>query len=199
METSRTVKWPLKVWFVLHVALITLWCLPQAPPAVRAGRIQGGPVDSLLAWNDNSLRRSPVRYYLTSTGLWQYWDMFAPDPLKADYFLEADIQYSDGTAQRKVFPRMALMPIWERYLRERYRKYVERAHSEESSYLWEPMARWMARRADVQPDVRPTAVNLILRVRFTPPPTPNLDPNRPFDERVFFAYTLKPGDLEARP
>ncbi len=191
MESKpQTVKWPVKVWWIAHVILITLWCLPRAPQAVRQGRVSGGVGDMFLNWNENTVRSGPTHYYLTSTGLWQYWDMFAPDPLQVDYFVTSDIQFQDGTVKRVDFPRMSQMNIGQKYVKERYRKYIERAHSDEYVYLWPVVSQWLATQATTGSNNPAVGVNLILSSRLNPRPTADPDPNQPYREELLFSHPV---------
>lgn len=184
-ESPRTVRWPIKAWWLLHVTLITLWCFPHPPPAVREGRAQGGPLDSLLAFNDNYVRTGPSRWYIEPFGLWQYWDMFAPDPLKRDYYFDAVLQYQDGTVKTVEFPRIFKMPVPEKYRKERFRKYGERVQDSDYQYLWPTWAQWMATQATTDRNNPVVALNLQKKVRDILPPSPNIDPNQPYETTMF--------------
>lgn len=184
-EDRRTVRWPLKVWWWIHVVLISLWCFPHAPPAVQNNRASGTPVDQVLKFNDEWVRGGLPRYYIEPIGLWQYWDMFAPDPLRKDYYFDAVVQYRDGTTKTVDFPRVNQMPLFQKYYGERFRKYGERVQDAEYQYLWPTWAQWIAEQASSDPANPVVGLNLQKRVREVPGPSPSLDMNRPFETVMF--------------
>ena len=100
--------------------------------------------DQLLAANNRLRYESPLRYYLQVTGFWQYWDMFAPNPANTDSWLTAEIEYADGEVVKAEYPRIQHMPIPEKYVNERYRKFTERLHPIDQSYKWAQFAYRMA-------------------------------------------------------
>ena len=86
-----------------HVLAIVAWSLPeQRVPAVwRVKRV--------------------IALYMTRSGLWQDWRMFAPHPLTSNYDVRAELSYHDGTSATWIFPRMEDLGYAERYRKERYR------------------------------------------------------------------------------
>lgn len=189
----RTVRWPVKAWFCFHVVWITLYCLPQPAPAVREGRAQGSLSEQFLAWSERTTKSGVMKHYMLSTGMWQYWDMFAPDPLSLDYYVQAQIQFESGEVVTEDFPRVYTLPIPAKYPAERHRKFIERAHLEENLFLWPPLAQWMAQRAWDTHRKTPYAVRLVLRRRQIPKPQPNFVWDAPFEEVPFYDHMV---DLE---
>src|SRR5690349_20480600 len=66
---------------------------------------------------------SVITPYMLGRGLWQSWDMFAPNPNHLNAHLEALITFRDGKQESWVFPRMDKMGYFDRYVNERYRKW----------------------------------------------------------------------------
>src|SRR4051812_8909092 len=98
---EKRVAWWVKAFVAFHVLAITAWTLPLAPKEYRSegGKPPKTPLDistksvpdfftsvaeygkyGLLLGNQKYLKDSPVQFYLLSTGFWQYWDMFSPNP-----------------------------------------------------------------------------------------------------------------------
>jgi hypothetical protein len=100
--------------------------------------------DGILLANQQFLKPSPLKYYLVTTGFWQYWDMFSPNPAKTDVWGDALIDYADGSSIVWQYPRMANLNIAEKYTHERYRKFFERAHSDQFRWLWPTFAQRVA-------------------------------------------------------
>jgi hypothetical protein len=95
--------------------------------------------DSAPAW-DQEYIESPIQCYLFTTGFWQYWDMFAPNPSNIDFWGDAIVHYKDGSQKVYQYPRIYLMPIYEKFFKERYRKFYERANDSIYPYLFKPFA-----------------------------------------------------------
>jgi hypothetical protein len=91
--------------------------------------------DGALYANDKYVRDSPIKYYVLTTGFWQYWDMFSPNPASVDLWCDAQVEFKDGTVKRYQYPRVYLLSIPEKYLKERYRKFFERAHMDDNAYM----------------------------------------------------------------
>lgn len=117
-----------------HIFCITVWSCPKPSDALLQGRIKPATFaigDWIRLWDDQYLKSlSAVHLYLFTTGSWQYWDMFAPDPAFYDWYGDAVIHYKNGSTKVSLYPRMFLESIPKKYLEERFRKFYERAHNE---------------------------------------------------------------------
>jgi len=157
---------------------ITAWCLPFG------GRFTAG-------------FRSFVQPYMVWSGLFQNWDMFAPTPLMLNTYVEAEVIFHNGTVRTWDFPRMEKLSLFDRYLKERYRKFaVDNVRNDEHSALWPDVARFIAR-ANNEASNPPVAVVLYRYWSQIKPPladgTPQSDP---WVRYRFFLYAVKPGDLD---
>jgi hypothetical protein len=75
--------------------------------------------------------------YLQTTGLWQEWSMFSPDPLRLNVHIEAKVRYLDGTETFFTLPRLHLLPPIERIFSERYRKWsADWLRMDANRHLW---------------------------------------------------------------
>lgn len=111
----------------------------------------------------------PVVDYVMSLGLWQSWDMFAPDPLSINYSLHAQVFFKDGSLKVWEFPRMEKLGLWDRYQKERYRKWRERVRQDIYSSIWDDTARYIARLHN-NPTNPPTRVILVREWESIAPP-----------------------------
>jgi len=59
--------------------------------------------------------------------------------------VEGIVVYADGATRKWRFPRMEQLGFSERYIKERYRKYVENLTSDNNRALWPDAARFIAR------------------------------------------------------
>ena len=135
---------------------ITIWAIPNPPDAIMNGRIPWRVQtdsfphfaqsinDGVRLLNKNRLRTSFIKYYDMPTGVWQYWDMFAPNPADIDWYGDAEVIYRDGTKRIYNYPRMYNYGIVQKYFMERFRKYYERAHDEQYGYAWPAFAQRVA-------------------------------------------------------
>jgi hypothetical protein len=178
----RPRSWAVNLFVLGYVAAVAAWSVPAPaqPAAVR----------QLNRWLEPVMLRS---------GLWQGWDMFAPDPLAIDVSVEADVMLRDGTWVTWPFPQMETLGYLERYRKERYRKWRERVRLDAYALVWPDTARFVARRVS-RPENRARLVQLVRRWEPIPRPVgPHLPPrpSRPVLTREFrfFTYPVAPADL----
>jgi hypothetical protein len=132
--------------------------------------------------------------YMVWTGLFQRWDMFAPDPPTVNTYVKSVVISRDRHMQVWSFPRMEELGFGERYRKERYRKFLEVLPQPQNAPLWPDVARHLARRFKSQADP-PDKVLLIefqsdirSEAEGSPEPTP-----RP---SIFYEDYLQPGELQ---
>lgn len=142
MKEERVSPW-LKGLVAFHLLAVVAWCMPMPSAALRNGAPPRGS-DYLLIWNERYLRNSPLKWYVQATGFWQYWDMFAPNPVTRDAWMDARVTHQDGRMSRFVYPHMAELDYAERFLKERHRKAFERFNNESFAFMWPDVARRVA-------------------------------------------------------
>jgi hypothetical protein len=146
---KKGVHWAVKAWVLFHLFMIASWSLPQPPkrprPATPQEWVREGP-NELLRAND-AFKQTPLKYYLSSTGFWQYWNMFSPNPANVDVWIDAEVEYADGSVMVFKYPRMQDLSLFERYFKERYRKFVENSHADRFAYKWPVVAQAIAYRS----------------------------------------------------
>jgi hypothetical protein len=126
----------IKLWVWTHLAFITIKCLPTAPGEVKGAFPTRQPfgTEYLLLATDKI--KPALDLYLWPTGFWQSWDMFAPNPSWWEGYVTAKVFYRDGTVKNVTYPRMKELPLGLKYFKERYRKFLERAHTEDFKWMW---------------------------------------------------------------
>jgi len=169
----------LNAFILFHIVSILCWSLPTQPRIVRAY---------------NRL----VKPYMLGSGLWQGWNMFAPDPLAIDIDVDAQLVFRDGSRKTWVFPRMEEMGYWERYRKERYRKWRERVRLDAFAVVWPDTARYIAR-LHQSPENPVVTVKLTRYWTAIPAPSGDWLPSRTprvamTDRHEFFSYRVEPGD-----
>jgi hypothetical protein len=127
-ETSPKPRRRLTVAFVVvHLLLIPLFAFP----------INLFPSPQL---------RELLAPYIVCIGLNEIWDTFAPYPKSAELYLKAVVTTADGKTQTYRFPRMDELSFFERYRKERYRKFEESVLCGDCSGLWPDIEKEAARR-----------------------------------------------------
>jgi hypothetical protein len=94
-------------------------------------------------------------------GLWQAWDMFSPNPRNDDVYCDARIVYDDGSTETWNLSRMAHMGYYERYRRERWRKFFnDRMRVDERKNDWPKIGDWMGRDIESRTNKKPASITL---------------------------------------
>ena len=55
---------------------------------------------------------SPYRYYMLPLGLWQWWAIFAPDPLRENRVLEAEVIDAKRLIHIYEFTKIGDLSLW---------------------------------------------------------------------------------------
>ncbi|MCB0825193.1 MAG: hypothetical protein KDC26_03310 [Armatimonadetes bacterium] len=172
MDESREKKqvhWAVKAFVIFHAVMIIGWSLPGLSPEREVENRALPPLkrvqyfsDTFLTENRNLFRNRDVflSYYMMPTGLWQSWDMFAPNPARTDMYMDAIVKYEDGSEKTVEYPRIYSMPIPKKFFHERYRKFRERLSPDAYEYKWPQTAYWMAAQAWVTPENPPVEIRL---------------------------------------
>lgn len=139
--------------------------------------------------------RSAVRPYFLWVGLFQSWDMFAPNPKSVNSYIEGAVIYRDGHTKIWKFPRMEQLSLTQRYSKERYRKFVENLDKDTNAPLWPDAARHIAR---LNNDVAnpPEFVILVRHWSEIIPPSEVPHRQESWHAQVLFSYSVQPKDLK---
>lgn len=167
----KKVAWPIKVMVFWIMATITVWALPNPAPAITKGTRQPQGSDWILYLNQKYLKANkPIQYFLLCTGFWQSWDMFSPNPSNLNIWADEVVTYRDGSVKVHQYPRMQILSLGEKYLKERYRKFFERANGDDYSYLWPIFAQRIALECYQDPNNPPVQVELRRHFYHVQPP-----------------------------
>jgi len=200
-STEFKVSPGVKAFVALHIVCITIWALPNPRreymnETEKLGLRKDNLIQSLsqtategtLFLNWKYLKRSPLMYYPLSTGFWQYWDMFAPNPAAIDLYLEADVTFQDGKKIRFHYPRIYTMPIPLKYVKERYRKFYENVNTDDQGYIRPAVAQRIALESFDDPRNPPVEVVLIRNFDKIEGPGERQDPT--YQSVAFFTYRV---------
>ena len=188
-----------KVLVLWHVFCITVWSCPKPNNDILAGKVHVAPLavgDWIRLGDERYLKPLVgVRLWLFSTGAWQYWDMFAPNPANIDWYADAIIHYKDGTERISLYPRIYTLPIPQKYVEERFRKFFERAHSEnEYPYIFQQFCYRQALLNFKDPKNPPVRVEL--RRHWKEVPDPGLPEPKEYHQAVYFTGEIDPQRLK---
>ena len=145
---KRWGRWGISVFILVHIYIMVFWGMPGS--------------------QFRAYMTAPVQDYVINSGLWHSWDMFSPDPLSVNYRLHAQVFFQDGALKVWEFPRMEKLGYFERYQKERFRKWRERVRQDLYSGVWDDTARYIARLHNDSTN-RPTRVVLVRQWEGIPP------------------------------
>lgn len=185
---KRWGRWCITVFILVHLYIMVFWGLPGS--RFRSYMVQ------------------PVQDYVLKSGLWHSWDMFSPDPLAMNYRIHAQVFFQDGSLTIWEFPRMEKLGYFERYRKERFRKWRERVRQDSYGAIWDDTARFIARLHN-SPTNRPVRVILVRQWEGIPAPQFEAGKAKPADYQPmpknfddlkfsyrFNYYDVKPQDLK---
>jgi hypothetical protein len=138
--------------FVLfHLSAISIWTLPACAIKDRFSE--------------------PYRYYVLPLGIWQWWAIFAPNPVRENQLLEAEVIDAKGLRHIHEFTKIGDLSWWERIARYRHPKFTgNMIQGGEYDRLREFAARHVVRQLGLGDDAFPLTVSLYVRVTDGPPP-----------------------------
>jgi hypothetical protein len=174
----RFQRWGISAFVAMHLAMLALWNLPNCPIRTRFAHL-GAP-------------------YLLPTGLWQNWTMFAPNPIRHTFTLQALVADRNGIFHEFKFPCSMGSGVWEGVTKVRHSKYPTYLVLDDYAAMREMAARHVVRQLGLPPESFPVDVELQYLVKESPPPGQLPDPMVPPKVQPIKAYRF-PTWQEARP
>jgi hypothetical protein len=155
------VSWRWNAWrvvisaFVLfHVSALMVWTMP--PCAIKT--FVATPFSA------------PYYHYVLPLGLWQWWAIFAPDPIRDTLVLDAEVIDANGMRHLHEFPRIGDLPWYRKFTRYRQPKFTSNMNDREFVKQRQFVARHVVRQLNLGEDAFPLGVSLYYQVKTTPPP-----------------------------
>jgi hypothetical protein len=139
----------LSAFIIWHVSALIIWTIPPSPIKARF--------------------EAPFRYYVLPLGIWQWWAIFAPDPMKDDLYLEAEVVDAKGMRRLFEFPTIGDLSWWAKLSRYRHPKFTSNMMNDEYLVHRRFTCRHVLRQLDLNDDAYPLVVSLYVRVKPTPP------------------------------
>jgi len=172
----RSARIAVSTFVAFHLFAIVAWCMPLDTPLTLAVR-------------------GLIRPYMVWIGLFQKWDMFAPDPSKLNNYVSAVVTHADGQTSVWNFPRMQDLGILDKYTKERYRKFAnDNLRIDSFAPLWPDCARYIARMNNRTASSPPLIVELVRHWSLVPPPDGTL-PAGEWRQFTFYHYLVTKEDL----
>ena len=176
----------INLFLIFHILAIACWCLPLDFPPLAACK-------------------DLIHPYFVWAGLFQSWDTFAPVPWRSNSYVEARLIYRDGSEKIWAFPRMEQLSPFERYRKERYRKFGEILQLDSFDAIWPDVARRVARLNSTPSHPVKTVFLLqkwsliVPRAEGADSPQPNtLEPGtpEPQEQHILYGYGVRSEDLQ---
>ena len=111
----------------------------------------------------------PYKYYILPLGIWQWWAIFAPEPVRDNQILEAEVIDAKGIRHIHEFTKIGDMPWWQKMVRYRDPKFTANMMSGEYIKQRALTARHVVRQLGLTEDAFPLWVSLYVKVSGTPP------------------------------
>jgi hypothetical protein len=140
----------ISAFVIFHLSALIMWTMPKC--AIR-DRFQ-----------------SPYRYYILPLGLWQWWAIFAPEPIRNTTNLNAEVVDSKGMRQVYEFTRIGELSWWQKFGRYRNPKFTNNMAIEEYAKHREFTARHAVRQLGLDAQSFPVSVSLYFEIKDSPPP-----------------------------
>jgi len=171
----RLVRPLLTLFIAFHVISIGLWALP----------INASLTGLLQKW---------IGPYFAIIGLRQEWSLFAPDPIAANSYVDAQVVLQNGDVRFWAFPRLAGLELQERYSKARYRKFEGWIYRKRFAYAWPDAARYVARQ--FKDSANPPRTVRLVRHWARIPAIASQDTAPAWQSTVFCIYQIQPDDLK---
>jgi hypothetical protein len=143
-------RWAISAFVIFHLSALIMWTMPNC--AVKAQFLR------------------PYRYYILPLGLWQWWAIFAPDPIRNTMVLNAEVLDAKGMRHTYEFPRIGDLPWWQQFGRYRHPKFTANMTIDEYKTHRTFTARHAVRQLGLGNEAFPVWVSLYLDIKDSPPP-----------------------------
>jgi hypothetical protein len=152
----------ISAFVIYHLSAVAIWTLPSC-------------------YIKDHFQTPYYQYYTLPLGLWQWWAIFAPDPLRDTVVLDAEVVDAKGIRHIYEFPRLADLPWWKKIARYRNPKFTGNVAVDEYKKTREFTAHHVVRQLGLGPEAFPLWVSLYHKIKASPEPgtTAVADPMAP--------------------
>jgi hypothetical protein len=139
----------ISAFVLLHLSALMIWTMPDCAIKERF--------------------QTPYRYYMLPLGLWQWWAVFAPNPLRENRVLEAEVVDAKGLIHIHEFTKIGDLTAWQKLGRYRNPKFTDNmVMGGEYGRQREFTARHVVRQLGLREDAFPVTVSLYAKVNDVP-------------------------------
>jgi hypothetical protein len=136
-----------------------------------------------------------VAPFMIGLNLWQSWDMFAPNPRSEDIWVSVSYETLEGPRGEVRVTKMLEMSYFERWQRERWRKYFnDHLRTDVESLLWRPYAEYLKKEIQAE-GYKPSKIELTRWWRATEKPvSPDLRADvrkSPWNSYTFYRWHME--------
>jgi hypothetical protein len=151
----------ISVFVLFHISAVSIWTMPSC--AIK-DRFQ-----------------APYRYYMLPLGLWQWWAIFAPEPLRENRILEVEVIDAKRLIHVYQFTTLADLTWAQRFVRYRHPKFTDNmVTGGEYGKQREFTARHAVRQLGLDEAAFPMSASLYVKIKDCPPAgTIDADPMAP--------------------
>jgi hypothetical protein len=143
-------RWVISAFVMFHLSALIVWTMPHC--AIK------------------TMVQNPYRYYVLPLGMWQWWAIFAPDPMRCTAVLNAEVVDAKGMRYTYEFERIGDLSWWEKYPRYRHPKFTSNMMNDEYKHQRVFTARHAVRQLGLEPEAFPLVVSLYVDVKDAPSP-----------------------------
>jgi hypothetical protein len=111
----------------------------------------------------------PYRYYVLPLGIWQWWAIFAPEPLSENQVLEAEVGDAKKLIHIYEFTKIGDLSVWDKLSRYRNPKFTGNMMDNEYLTQRKFTARHVVRQLGLGDDAFPLSVSLYVKINSAPP------------------------------
>ncbi len=140
----------ISAFVIFHLSALIIWTIPPCQVKERFSK--------------------PFQYYMLPLGIWQWWAIFAPDPIRETTLLDAEVVDCKGMRYLHEFPRIGELSMWNKIARYRQPKFTSNVSSEEYARQRRFTARHAVRQLGMGPEAFPLWVSLYYQVKASPLP-----------------------------
>jgi len=150
----------ISVFVLFHLSALMMWTMP---PCYIREHFQ-----------------KPYQYYVLPLGIWQWWAIFAPEPVRDTTVVSAEVVDVKGIRHIHEFPRIGDLSWWSRIPRYRNPKFTNNMCNDEYAVQRRFAARHAVRQLGLGPEAFPLSVSVYYQIKDSPPPgTATADPMAP--------------------
>jgi hypothetical protein len=147
-------RWVVSAFVIFHLSALAMWTMPHCAIKARC--------------------QAPYYYYVLPLGLWQWWAIFAPDPVRNTLVLNAEVVDAKGMRYIYEFPRIGDLTWWQKFGRYRNPKFTNNMligeYKGHRTFTARHAVRELLKQNSLNEESFPLLVSLYIDIKDSPPP-----------------------------